>query len=192
MSRWTWIAATSTAMELWTWSPPTMLRMDVSILLGLGVVQGVPQFGPAVHHLVGEAPWAVRCAPVDGDGYADIITAGFTEDAVSILINDGAGGVAADDSYSVAVGNAPRVTTRCNSRPAAISIKRSRCSSAILTCSTWRRLVFTRSSSIPTGMAASSARSKPISSPSTRPLKAGRCWDAVDHDAHVRRGPAPE
>ena len=86
----------------------------VSILLGEGVVGGVPQFAAAIHHPVGEAPWAVRCAPVDADAYPDIVTADFTAATVSVLINDGSGGIAPEDSYSVPVGNAPRSMALCD------------------------------------------------------------------------------
>lgn len=87
---------------------------NVSILFNKGLAEGVPQFGAPVHYAVGEAPWAVRCVPIDGDSHPDIITADFTSDSVTVLTNDGMGGVSFEHSYAVAVGNGPRSMALCD------------------------------------------------------------------------------
>jgi hypothetical protein len=87
---------------------------NISILYNAGNVGGVPQFSPAAHYPVGEAPWAVRCARIDDDAHVDIVTANLTSDSVSVLINDGQGGISGASSYSVGVGDAPRSMAVCD------------------------------------------------------------------------------
>lgn len=87
---------------------------DVSVLLNDGFIDGVPQYLPPVTYPVGEAPWAVRCLPLDTDSNPEIITVGYTQDAVDVLVSDGEGGVSDVYSYSVPVGNSPRSMTFCD------------------------------------------------------------------------------
>jgi hypothetical protein len=87
---------------------------EVSLLIGNGVVEGVPTFVAPIHFSVGEAPWAVYCGTVDTDLHVDIVTANFTTNDVSVLINDTAGGIDLDRSYSVPVGGGPRALDACN------------------------------------------------------------------------------
>lgn len=90
------------------------LADNVSILLNLGILEDVPQFSTATHYSVGEAPWAIGCARIDADAYPDIVTVNITSNNVSVLINDGAGGVDQIASHTVAVGDGPRAMTLCD------------------------------------------------------------------------------
>lgn len=87
---------------------------NISILYNTGNLHGVPQFASPVNHAVGQAPWAVRCAPINPDAHPDIVTANFTSNSVSVLINDGSGGVNPAASYAVSVGSAPRSLALCD------------------------------------------------------------------------------
>lgn len=58
---------------------------DVSVLLGLG--DGT--FIDALAFAVPDQPWPVAAADFDGNGFADLATAGRSAGAVSVLLNDG-------------------------------------------------------------------------------------------------------
>ena len=63
---------------------------DVSVLLGDGSGGFTP--APNSPFAVGESPRSVTLNDVDGDGAADLVTADFPSDAVSVLLGDGSGG----------------------------------------------------------------------------------------------------
>jgi hypothetical protein len=83
-------------------------------LYNLGVTAGIPQFSVAVHHPVGEAPWAVKCGRINADNHFDLVTANFTADNVSVLINNGFGAIDGVASYAVSVGDSPRSLAMCD------------------------------------------------------------------------------
>ncbi len=67
---------------------------SVSVLMG----DGAGTFATPVHYSVGElqSPYAVAAADVNGDGWLDIVTANtnLSDEGVSLLLGDGAGGFA--------------------------------------------------------------------------------------------------
>ncbi len=87
---------------------------NITILYNTGNVGGVPQFAAPVHHPVGEAPWAVVCAPISVDPHPDIVIANFSSNTVSVLLNDDAGAIDTLASYTVNTGTAPRTLAACD------------------------------------------------------------------------------
>lgn len=87
---------------------------DISVLFNEGSINGVPQFSMPVRYAVGEAPWAVRCLPINMDQHADIVVANFTSDSVSVLLNMGDGTFDPTRSYDVSVGDGPRSLATCD------------------------------------------------------------------------------
>lgn len=86
---------------------------DVSVLLNTGNTQfASPVKYPVGEPLLGEAPFGVECINLDGDGDNDLVTNGFTEDAISVLLNNGDGTFAPHVNY--AAGDAPMAMALCD------------------------------------------------------------------------------
>ena len=85
---------------------------DISVLLNEGLVEETLQFATPLRFAVGEAPWGISCVKVDSDEHVDIVTANFTTDDVSVLLNTGTGSF--DPAYSYAVGDGPKALATCD------------------------------------------------------------------------------
>ncbi|UCE61843.1 MAG: hypothetical protein JSU63_08900, partial [Phycisphaerales bacterium] len=79
---------------------------DISVLLNGRLAEGTPQFAAPIRYDVGEAPWGISCVKVDSDDHVDVVTANFTSDDVSVLLNTGTGAFSAAVSH--AVGDGPK------------------------------------------------------------------------------------
>src|SRR5712671_286093 len=67
-------------------------------------------FTPQTTFAVGDTPFSVTTADVNGDGHADLITANQNDNTVSVLLGTGTGTFGAQTTF--AVGNTPvSVTT---------------------------------------------------------------------------------
>lgn len=68
---------------------PVPSEETVSVLFGLPGCN----FAPPVQYPVGDSPQAMAAGDLDGDGYADLVTANCLSHNVSVLLNTGRGGV---------------------------------------------------------------------------------------------------
>ena len=76
-------------------------RPRVLVLALLAAPLAAQTFAPPVQHVMGTMPAGLVVTDLSGDGLPDVATANRIEKTVSVRLGDGAGGLGAEDSYTL-------------------------------------------------------------------------------------------